>query len=198
MNNPHDMRYYAEGPHGEFVHTAGVPRQGDWIQSHSNVQFFPMDPRVGDIHLEDIAHALSHLCRFGGHSSHYYSVAQHSVLVSWHCGDYGREGLLHDATEAYLVDVPRPIKRHLNNYMLIEETLARVIGYRFGLDLAHLPQVVKDADEAALWTEKRDLLGPSPHTWGTPKEPWADRIVAWTADQSKRAFLDRARALGIR
>jgi hypothetical protein len=194
---------YHEGAHGEVVlsrtNAPDAGRKGDWIQTQTNKQFFPMDPRVGDIELEDIAHALSHLCRFGGHVDSFYSVAQHSVLVSQHVSPASAvAGLLHDATEAYLVDVPRPIKKHLTNYADIEATLARVIGYRFGVSLDFLPADVQEADERALATEKRDLRGPAPAPWGLAAVPYDDRIVAWTSAQSKKAFLARAFALGIR
>lgn len=173
-------------------------RIGDWIQTFTGVQFFPLDPRREDIRLEDIAHALSNLCRFGGHTNEFYSVAQHSVLVSWQTPEHPREALLHDATEAYLVDVPRPIKGHLAGYAEIEAHLAGCIGNRFGLVLNPLPADVKEQDERALMTEKRDLRGPSPAPWKVSAAPWADRIVPWEPRRAALTFMARARELGIR
>jgi hypothetical protein len=196
---------YREGPHGEVVLSRGVPppftapiRKGDWIQTFTDKQFFPLDARPEDVCLEDIAHALSNLCRFGGHVREFYSVAQHSVLVSWHCPKYPRSGLMHDATEAYLVDVPRPIKKHLSNYSDIEANLARVIGARFALPLSPLPAEVQEADERALATEKRDLRGPPPAAWGDLPAPWFDTIVPWVPSVAKEMFLNRAAQLGVK
>ena len=87
-------------------------RVGDWIQTMSGVIFYPLDPRPEEIRIEDIAHALSHQCRFAGHCREFYSVAEHSVRVSRELPqEFMLWGLLHDASEAYLVDLPRPIKR---------------------------------------------------------------------------------------
>ena len=85
-----------------------MKRKGDWMQTHSGIQFWPLDPRPEDILIEDIAHALSNQCRFAGHCCFHYSVAQHSVLVSENVpAQDAMWGLLHDAGEAYLVDLPR-------------------------------------------------------------------------------------------
>ena len=184
-------------------------RKGDWMQTFSGVQFWPLDPRPEDVHLDDIMHALSNLCRFGGHCRHFYSVAQHSVMVSRQAEaaaksdarEIGIIGLLHDATEAYLIDVPRPIKRDLLNYKEIEATLAIVIGERFGVRLDLLPELVKEADERALFTEKRDLLCAEPAPWGVAQgvssEPYADRIEPQSPYTAKEAFFRRARELGL-
>lgn len=175
-----------------------VPRYGGWIQSYSNVQFWPMDAWSSEVRLIDIAHALSNTCRFGGHVSSFYSVAQHSVLVSSHCKLHPKEGLMHDATEAYLVDVPSPIKQYLSEYKFIETNLARVIGNRFGLVLDILPAEVHEHDLRALWTEKRDLKGRAPQCWGGPHRlPWREKIKPWSAGVAKAMFLQRAKELGI-
>jgi hypothetical protein len=179
------------------------------MQLHSGTQFWPEDPRAEEIRLGDIAHALSNMCRFGGHCRSFYSVAQHSVMVSVEAERAASVdktlvaiiGLLHDATEAYLVDVPRPIKRNLHGYKPMEELLARVIGERFGIELHQLPQLVEEADERALFTEKRDLLGPAPAPWGVAQgvssEPYEHRIVPASPVEAKRMFIDRACELGL-
>ena len=111
----------------------------DWIQTHSGKAFYPFAPRPDDIDIEDIAHALAHQCRFGGHVSKFYSVAQHCVLIArvLHAQGFDKRtilaGLLHDATEAYLVDLPSPVKNMLPGYRDAENRLAAVIAEKFDL-----------------------------------------------------------------
>ncbi len=175
-----------------------MKRKGDWLQTYTGKQFWPLDPRKKDVCLEDIAHALSLLCRFGGHCREFYSVAQHSVLVAAHCPVGMRaQGLMHDATEAYLVDVPRPIKKHLGGYSDIERGLACVIGKRFGLELADLPAEVHEADNRALRTEQRDLMHSPPAPWSGDYAAYGDRTVPWTSGYACAVFLGQARILGI-
>jgi uncharacterized protein len=178
----------------------GQSRRGDRIVTASGVAFWPLDPLPAEIRLGDIASALSKLCRFGGHieGDVAYSVAQHSVLVALSLpGPLQAQGLMHDAAEAYLVDVPRPIKKYLVNYEVIEARLAAAIGDRFGLELCELRPEVKLADERALMTEKRDLLVPPPFKWGNA-EPWKARIQPWSPGEARKAFLGLAGKLGLR
>src|SRR4051812_30250690 len=84
-------------------------RVGNWMQTFTGRQFWPVDPRADEIAIEDIARALAMTCRFGGHVRFHYSVAQHSFLVSLVCSpEHALWGLLHDASEAYLGDVVWP------------------------------------------------------------------------------------------
>jgi hypothetical protein len=108
----------------------------------------------------DIAHALSNLCRFGGHCSQYYSVAEHSVHVSnLFSGSLAKWGLMHDATEAYIGDIVRPVKRQpfMFGYRDLEERLLLVIAERFGLS-GHVPDVILYADNAMLVTEMSQIM----------------------------------------
>lgn len=134
------------------------PRQA--IRVASGQLFWPFDARESEILLEDIAHALAHLCRFTGHTQSFYSVAQHAVLVSRLTPPADAlYGLLHDGAEAYLGDVARPVK-HLEifrGYRDAEATLQALIYRRFGLDGPE-PASVKKADGLALHVELRDLI----------------------------------------
>src|SRR5580692_700756 len=117
--------------------------RGDWIQTATGRQFWPMDPRPDEIFIDDIAHALSMLCRFGGHCLRFYSVAEHSVLLSRVAPQKHKLwALLHDASEAYLVDVPRPIKPMLVGYKAAEEKIQRAIAVRFNLHFG-IPEDIK-------------------------------------------------------
>lgn len=169
-------------------------RRGDWIQTHSGIQFWPLDPRAPEIDIKDVAHSLSLQCRFGGHTNTFYSVAEHSVRVSRAVPpEHALWGLLHDAAEAYLVDLPRPIKRFSEMgalYREIEEHLMTCVCIRFGLDLTE-PPAVKVADVALLMTEKRDLMKMEPKPWEDTSEPLPDRIEPWDWKIAKWEFLQR-------
>ena len=126
------------------------------VRSGSVIDLGNLDPDC--IHIEDIAHSLSMLCRFGGHTSRFYSVAQHSIRVSQCLPQHLKmAGLLHDAAEAYLQDIPRPLKRLIPEYERLETDFWRMISARFDLPL-DLPYEVKLADDRALITEFDELF----------------------------------------
>lgn len=142
-------------------------RTGEWIQTVKGRKFWPLDARPGDFDIEEIAHALSNLCRFGGHTRDFYSVSQHCVLVSQLVPlELARDGLMHDAAEAYLIDLPRPIKYAMPTYLEAEHKMEVALAEQFGLDFPWHP-MVKAADNNALVTEARDLLGKPPEDWTT-------------------------------
>ena len=174
-------------------------RKGDWIQTFTGRKFWPIDPRPEEIFLEDIAHSLACQCRFAGHAKCFYSVAQHSFLVSTICTiKNSKWALLHDATEAYLVDLPRPIKRYSKlgeEYKKIEKALMDCVCQRFGIDTDE-PEEVKESDSRILMTEKRDLLLVG-ERWPETAEPIGRRIIAWDWKQSENVFLAAASSLDI-
>lgn len=161
---------------------------------------------IGDISLEDIAHALSMTCRFNGHCKVFYSVAQHSCLLSRRLVDTHkasteaiRWGLMHDAAEAYLGDIIRPFKREMTEiFNPIETRLNNLIQERFKIyptksDL----DLVEMADNKMLWTEKRDIMGNA--VWGIPFiKPYENKIVSWNPGNAKEMFLQLAERLGIK
>lgn len=133
-------------------------RKGNWLQTYTGRAFYPLDPRPEDICILDIAHALSNICRYGGHCLEYFSVASHSILVSKLVPDGMKMwGLLHDASEAYLVDIPRPIKEHLPDYRMLEQKCQRVIATVFNLSLP-IPDEVKHIDNMVLKLEREKLM----------------------------------------
>jgi uncharacterized protein len=136
-----------------------------WIQTYSGGQFWPLNARVEEVQLTDIAHALSMICRYTGHVREFYSVAQHSVIASLIVPfEDAKWALMHDATEAYLCDVARPVKPFLGEYKEIENQLMGVICSKFGLALEE-PASVKQADLILLATERRDLMAAPPVPW---------------------------------
>ena len=124
------------------------------------------DPTL--IEVEDIAGALSKLCRFGGHCKQFYSVAEHSMLaMELMSKRYGnilmlmRWALLHDGSEAYVVDIPRPAKRQLAEYMKIEDAIQQAVAKRFDLPWP-MPQEVHEVDNDILSLELRAYLPSQP------------------------------------
>ena len=166
--------------------------RGDWIQTFRRKSFYPANPIVDDIDIEDIAHALSMQCRFAGHTPRFYSVAEHSVHVSRHCPlELRLWGLLHDATEAYLVDVPRPLKPMLKGYVEIENNLMQAVIKRFDLLPAeHMPPAVKAIDNRILFDERAQLMGGPVKPWNFDMEPLGIEIRGWSPEIAEMQFLD--------
>lgn len=128
------------------------------MTTFTGLRFCYYDPQPQSVSLQDIAHHLSLLCRWGGACSQFYSVAQHSVLVSHLCPPaLARWGLLHDAAEAYFGDLQGGIKLMLPEYKEMEVRAMQVIAERFGLPWPQPPQL-KQFDLLALALEARDLM----------------------------------------
>ena len=140
-------------------------RRGDWMQTFTGRAYWPLDPQPGDVDIRDIAHALSMMCRYGGHTNRFYSVAEHSVAVSRLLPrEYAMLGLMHDATETYLYDLIRPVKRCVQGYAELEQINWLAIAERF--DLAPtIPHIVHQADEALLFVEHEKFMNPHPLQW---------------------------------
>lgn len=131
-----------------------------WIYTYSGAQVDLFDPDPATIRLNDIAHSLSNIGRWGGHTTFYWSVAQHSVLVSMYCEDKdAMAGLFHDAAEAYLGDICRPLKRSpfFRDYRLVYRNMERVIMEKF-TGSPEIPESVLIADERILATEAQLLM----------------------------------------
>ena len=162
---------------------------------------YPLDMRPEDIHIEDIAASLSRICRFNGHLRHdveHYSVAQHSVHVS-HLVDpfFAREALLHDATEAYVGDMVRPLKVDLADYNEIERRVWIAVAERFNLPVNMSPRI-KHADNVALATEFRDIIVEDREAdTGKLETPCNEKIKPLNAFAARDLFMDRAIDLGF-
>jgi hypothetical protein len=174
--------------------------RGAWIATFTGKRFYPLDPRKEDIDINDIVHALSNQSRFAGHCTQFYSVAQHSVLVSLMCDpDDMLWGLLHDASEAYLVDVPSPIK-HLPEFQVYrdaEKKLMDVICDTFGIPTQE-PTSVKLADKRILATEARDLTMNEGRGWAVMHEPYEFHIHPWAPEYARAKFFSRLHDLTLK
>jgi 5'-deoxynucleotidase YfbR-like HD superfamily hydrolase len=157
-------------------------------------RYFPLlAPTPADIHIEDIAHALSNLCRFTGHVREFYSVAQHSVMVSQIVPpEDALAALLHDASEAYITDISKPLKPHLHGYAEIETRIMEAVLAAFGLPTC-LPASVKRADLILLATEKRDLMPAHGDDWDLIRDipRLQEEIVPLPPRAARARFLDR-------
>lgn len=166
-------------------------RRGDWMQTFTGRQFWPMDPRPEEIDIEDIAHALSMMCRYNGHCTDFYSVAEHSVLISRSLpNEYALWGLLHDASEAYIGDIVRPAKRYIAGYHAAEQRIMAAVRQAFGLAL-DMPDAVKRADNAILADEQRQIMGIPPRDWNLIEPPLGVKIRCLYPDMAKQEFLAR-------
>lgn len=168
-----------------------------WIQTYTGKKFHPLAPDPSTIDIRDIAHSLAMQCRFNGHCSAFYSVADHCVRVS-RILPPGLQlaGLLHDAAEAYVSDIPRPVKAQLPAFAEAEDRLLEVIFRHFGLAWPVADEVWA-ADVTLLVTEGRDLMCAPPEPWGIEGTPLAERIVPLSPAEAERAFLARFRELHV-
>ncbi|HEX2868662.1 MAG TPA: hypothetical protein VHO03_16600 [Ignavibacteriales bacterium] len=175
-----------------------------WIQTYTGKKFNVFDPDSDSICIEDIAHSLSLQCRFNGHCKEFYSVAEHCVrmvneahrVYKEYTPQLGFMLLLHDASEAYLCDIPRPIKHseEFERYRILEGNLEMIIYGKFGLSINHILEnrsIVNHYDNRILVTEARDLLSKPPEDWQIVKEyqPFAGIIDPVAPVIAEKAYL---------
>ena len=199
---------------------AELPREtGPWFQTYSGHKVNPMTLESEDVHLADVAHALSMICRFNGHCIRHYSVAQHSVhgahlalsseafatlldrqkLARWF--------LIHDAAEAYLVDMPRPVKyadkfhddaRWTKGFRSLEYAVQEVCNQQFmGIKQpsCNFEEAIKDLDNVMLATEREQLVNHHGVDWNLPLPPHPQKLPVWTPEEAERQFVITYRAL---
>lgn len=174
-----------------------------WTRSGQRLYYNDPGPAIC---LEDIAHALSNLPRWTGHTSEFYSIAQHSVLVSRFCHTYPLEALLHDASEAYTGDINKPLKEMLGSpFKDIEHRLQDAVHAKFGLRVnADMKMKIKYADIQVAFAEARQFLNVEMHLGSTTDiffmgEEYMGRvdgaIESWSPPQAEFMFLERYKEL---
>lgn len=139
----------------------------DYILTYTKTRFYPLEPSVDDIKIEDIAHSLSLMTRANGHFKHFYSVAQHAINCYKEAKVRGYSDrvqlgcLLHDSSESYISDLTRPVKRRFSDYLSIEEKLQNLIYEKYGLGDLTEDEIsqIKDVDDALLYFEFIELMG---------------------------------------
>lgn len=167
---------------------------GECFQTYSGEPFYPLDPIPDEVRIEDIAHALANICRFGGHCKFFYSVAQHSLKVS-RIVPHGLElqALLHDGAEAFLGDMVKPFKNMMPEFEKAEADVFSVIAGKFGIPKELSPEV-KIADRILLATEARDLMRVDHPCWGKWLKgvaPLSDIIRPLSPHIAEAAFIER-------
>lgn len=178
----------------------------NWIETYTGRQVWPL-AAAGDIDLEDIAHSLAMTCRFGGHTRLFYSVAQHCVLASELIApEFALWGLMHDAAEAYLGDVTRPIKGSLwgeirmtmKPFGRFEDDMLLLIAEKFHLPWPAPWPAIDQVDLLLLASERLALLNPG-DAWPSIAEFIGREIPidAWEPEYAKAKFKARAIELGL-
>jgi hypothetical protein len=177
-----------------------------WIQTHKGRAFDLLEPKIADVDFDEIAEALSKLCRFNGHTQTFYSVAEHSCRVADAMpAGWRAYGLLHDAHEAYIGDWSTPLKQALPlssgsphhvgivnvaiTYMQdrIDEVIFIAAGLAWPMP-AGAHEAVKTADLALLATERRDLMSPSQRPWEVNAKPLREIIRPWRSSKAANEF----------
>ncbi|MES2149564.1 MAG: phosphohydrolase [Pseudomonadota bacterium] len=171
-----------------------------YVSTFCGNRFYPLEPRIDRVSIEDIAHGLAYQCRFNGQTRQFYSVAQHSLVV---CAlvppPLQLAALLHDAAEAYLGDMVKPLKVLLPEFAALEDKVSLIIAAAFDIDFSDYAPI-KRADLVALATEKRDLMPHSAERWAYLDDiaPLPEAIVALGPADAKHAFLAEFARLGGR
>jgi hypothetical protein len=191
----------------------------DWIQTFTGRKFYPLAPRQEDFDIQDIARALSMLCRYNGHVARFYSVAEHSVRISWLAEEHAaaarfgaatvvniaRWGLMHDASEAYLADIPRPLKHQpaMAPYRAAEKHMQAAVAQWAGL-VGDEPAIVSALDTQILGTEAFQLKQPIHPDWGATTAtgqlpaPLDLGPIGWESSLAEHRFLLRWKILDAR
>lgn len=173
------------------------PATTDWIETYTGKKFYPLESHLSELDIHDIAHALSNICRFAGHTRYFYSVAQHCVMIAEELRRDGYvplvqlTGLMHDAPEAYMVDLPSPIKKALPDYRHAEEKLMERVSKQFFLLTDHdTNKIIHHYDMRALATETRDLMN-NTDNWISKFNvaPFQKNIRTMYPDVAKVAFM---------
>lgn len=171
-----------------------------WIQTFTNRKFHILRPTEDEVDILDIAHALSNLCRFTGHVVDFYSVAEHCYFASKIVApEFAMEALLHDASEAYISDLNRPLKHYTEAgryYLEVEKNIEEVIARKFRIPHPMSPKV-KDVDNMMLYAEKAQIMPPMEWDtrWSETQEAATVQLRCYAPREIERIFLERFTAI---
>lgn len=160
-----------------------------YILTYTGKRFYPAHPENLEVDIIDIAHALSNVCRYNGHLRKFYSVAQHSCYIARYIEEnynihLALAALLHDASEAYLPDMPSPIKEMLPDFRKLEARLHAHIFKSFSLEWPY-SKIIKEVDKTIRQDEMRDLSD-----WDLGGKGIEIAISSWEPWLAEKMFLD--------
>ena len=181
---------------------------GTTIRLRSGCYLDLVAPQPDQFTFSDIAGALSKLCRFGGQINSFYSVAEHSfhcahlAMLDGHSVDVQRAVLMHDAAEAFIGDIVKPLKLQLPQVEAIERSIENVIAAKYGsLGFAAYESIIREIDQAMLIHERRQLFSGDEVTWAgkneTRKVPDKIALLRWDAPIAEACFIICGKTLGI-
>lgn len=166
-----------------------------FIETYTGRAFYPLHPEAAALSIIDIAHGLSNQGRYSGHTAFFYPVAQHCSLLASYVANHGGTALdalqmlMHDAPEAYLVDVPRPVKQHMPQYREWDHEINKVIRSWMGWDGISIPSWQDELDSRIIVDERAQLMSRSGNDWGHKLEPLGINIEPWSPEEAERTFL---------
>lgn len=168
-----------------------------WQQTYSNEIVEMQGMNLDAIKIRDIAHALSMQCRFAGHIPKFYSVAEHSFCVSFNVPEpLALWGLMHDAAEAYITDIPTYVKNCVPEIRHLEQYILSCIAIQFSLGRLSIPPEVKEVDLRMLMTEKKQFYAKHVRDWEVDAEPYDDiTLQCWKPEIAEGMFLARFKEL---
>ncbi len=181
-----------------FLPTDTAYKAATFIETYTGRAFWPLDPERSKDALSviDIAHALANQCRYSGHVRWFYSVAQHCCLLAQWASHHNFDALtclqilMHDAPEAYIVDVPRPVKQYMPEYRVWDHAINKVIRSWMGWDDIPIPKIIDDLDSRIIVDERAQLMDPARlNDWGHTLQPVGIVIEPWTPEEAEKTFL---------
>jgi hypothetical protein len=166
-----------------------------FIETYTGRAFYPLQPELEALSVIDIAHALSNQGRYSGHTAFFYPVAQHCCLLAGYVASRGGTALdalqilMHDSPEAYLIDVPRPVKQHMPEYRTWDHDINKVIRSWMGWDDIKIPEWQDELDSRIIVDERAQLMSRSGNDWGHTLEPLGIKIEPWSPEEAEKTFL---------
>jgi hypothetical protein len=171
-------------------------------ETYTGARVTPLALKLEQINIIDIAHALSQQCRYGGHTSQFYSVAQHCCVLASYVENVLKgkaldclQILMHDAAEAYLIDMPRPIKQFMPEFRKWDHAAQAAIRSWLGIGDVPIPSWQGDLDNRIIVDERAQVMSDSGNDWHhDPKHgvmPLGVRIEPWPARMAEKQFLFR-------
>jgi hypothetical protein len=166
-----------------------------FIETYTGRAFYPLRPEPSVFTVMDIAHALSNQCRYSGHTKRFFSTAQHCCLLAVYASEKGAspldcaQVLMHDAPEAYLVDIPRPVKQFMPEYRKWDHDIDQALRQWLGWENLPRPDFLDDLDSRCIVDERAALMSKSGLDWGHDFTKLGLKIMPWTPQQAEECFL---------